>query len=318
MVRAAMSVLSKLPSALLFLLAFAGCKAAPETAPAPAAPSAVAGGESTEAPAAKRPLLYVVRGEGSPSYLFGTIHAGVSAERVLGEGGLATVARSRVLLTELSAEIDPAVLLGAMLLPKDSSLQSIVGEERFRVLTARITEAPPAFVDRLAPWAAMLQAGAEDMKRLAKAREGDFAAAMDLELQNLAKKHGVTNVGLEGVEDQIAVFVGIAPDLLLELLDDAASEKGQASLEKLYDAYLAGDADAILALTEEDIEDAPELYERLLPARNKAWMKTLTAELTKGAAFVAVGAAHLYGDEGLIALLREAGFTVERATPSDY
>jgi uncharacterized protein len=311
-----MFAVKRLTCALLILLAFDGCKGAPETTAARAAPETT--GAESAAAAAQRPILYVVRGKGEPSFLFGTIHAGISAKRVLGEKGLGLVARSRVLLTELPADIDPTVLLGAMLLPEETSLNAILGEARFRALSARITSAPPALVDRLAPWAAMLQAGVDDMKRFAKSRGGDATAAMDAELQSLAQKHGIPNLGLEAVEDQIAIFTSIEPDVLIELIDDAVSEKGQATVAKLYEAYLAGDADTVLAITEEDKEDAPELFARLLPERNRAWMKALMTEIETGNAFVAVGAAHLLGEDGLVDLLRSAGFTVDRAGPADY
>jgi uncharacterized protein len=312
-----MMTVRKLTATLLLLLAFSGCTRAPETASPPASDtaSATAGDEST---ASIRPILYVVRGKGEPSLLMGTIHVGVSAKSTLGEAGLAAVTKSRILLTELSSDIDQALVASAMMLPKERSLRAILGEDRFASLSARITSVPPIVVDRLAPWAAMVQAGMEDMKRLSKARGGDASAMMDNELQTAAALGGVPNVGLEAVEDQLSIFTTMDQALVLKLIDEATSEKGQASVGRLYDAYLAGDGESLLALTLEDIEDAPELYERLLPARNKAWMKTLVPELVKGRAFVAVGAAHLFGDDGLIALLRREGFTVERATPADY
>ena len=50
--------------------------------------------------------------------------------------------------------------------------------------------------------------------------------------------------------------------------------------------------------------------DELLVARNLAWMSTLNRELSKGNAFVGVGALHLIGDQGLVALLRAEGYTV--------
>jgi hypothetical protein len=46
--------------------------------------------------------------------------------------------------------------------------------------------------------------------------------------------------------------------------------------------------------------------------RNRAWLKTLEPEMKIGGVFVGVGAAHLYGPNGLIALLRARGFAVTR------
>ena len=50
----------------------------------------------------------------------------------------------------------------------------------------------------------------------------------------------------------------------------------------------------------------------ILDGRNRAWLPGLAAELSRGGAFVAVGALHLPGEAGLIELLRKQGFTVAR------
>lgn len=51
--------------------------------------------------------------------------------------------------------------------------------------------------------------------------------------------------------------------------------------------------------------------------RNRAWVRSLSRRLKSNSVFVAVGAGHLYGDDGLIDLLRRQGFTVERVTAPD-
>jgi hypothetical protein len=52
--------------------------------------------------------------------------------------------------------------------------------------------------------------------------------------------------------------------------------------------------------------------EALITRRNHTWRTVLGPELVQGHAVVAVGAAHLLGEQGLLALLRADGFTVER------
>jgi uncharacterized protein len=59
--------------------------------------------------------------------------------------------------------------------------------------------------------------------------------------------------------------------------------------------------------------DSPLLYEKALPERNRKWMNKLEPLLhEKRNAMVLVGVAHVYGEEGLLSLLRKAGFSAEQ------
>ncbi|MEM9141005.1 MAG: TraB/GumN family protein, partial [Pseudomonadota bacterium] len=55
-----------------------------------------------------------------------------------------------------------------------------------------------------------------------------------------------------------------------------------------------------------------KLLTGLLDDRNRAWMGRISQELAKGNVFIAVGALHLPGEAGLVSLIRQAGYQVER------
>jgi uncharacterized protein len=88
------------------------------------------------------------------------------------------------------------------------------------------------------------------------------------------------------------------------------------------DAYVEGDETRFLELSRaqlavqaaDDDPGAKKLLERLLLARNRAWIPALEKAHAAGGAFVAVGALHLIGEGSVVELLRARGFTVERAT----
>jgi uncharacterized protein len=62
-----------------------------------------------------------------------------------------------------------------------------------------------------------------------------------------------------------------------------------------------------------DLEQEAQLYQRLLVERNKNWLPKLEALFArKSAAFVVVGAAHLVGPDGLVAMLKAKGYAVEQ------
>ena len=86
----------------------------------------------------------------------------------------------------------------------------------------------------------------------------------------------------------------------------------------LVTAWLSGDDDAFLAATEAQSGDTPALQafnKKLLTDRNYGMTDTITGYLTQpGTYFVLVGAAHLIGDEGIPALLKQRGYAPQRLT----
>ena len=84
-------------------------------------------------------------------------------------------------------------------------------------------------------------------------------------------------------------------------------------LKELTDAWKSGDVEVIGNLLTEAFADEDELFGRLVTERNEAWLPRVE-ELLGGdqRALVVVGALHLVGSGGLVALLQEAGYEVEQ------
>jgi hypothetical protein len=63
----------------------------------------------------------------------------------------------------------------------------------------------------------------------------------------------------------------------------------------------------------QDVKDDPFMYQRLLVERNQNWLPKVEALFARPRpAFVVVGAAHLVGPDGLIAMLRAKGVRVDQ------
>jgi uncharacterized protein YbaP (TraB family) len=81
---------------------------------------------------------------------------------------------------------------------------------------------------------------------------------------------------------------------------------------KLVEAYMAQDLDKIDAiLNETTSEEEESALDALLYARNRNWASKLQGIMPERACLVCVGAGHLPGEQGLLQLLRDAGYTVE-------
>jgi len=119
--------------------------------------------------------------------------------------------------------------------------------------------------------------------------------------------------GLESFEEQYAVFDRLPPARQARLLTALAAEADSHAEDQRVIAWLTGDIAALEREASVGILADPELREALQLSRNRAWAGRVAALLDGGERpFVAVGAAHMWGEEGLPALLAARGYTVRR------
>jgi uncharacterized protein YbaP (TraB family) len=140
-------------------------------------------------------------------------------------------------------------------------------------------------------------------------------AADGVEPQLRARMPGKPVEGLETIDSQFATFDALAPAAQSRLLADVAREindphDGDAQMLNL---WLKGDELGLTHEANSDFLGDPVLHEALLAARNRLWLQRIDALLRQGAhPFIAVGAAHVVGGDGLPTLLRTRGWTVTR------
>ena len=137
----------------------------------------------------------------------------------------------------------------------------------------------------------------------------------ELELMKVAKTQDEEVLGLETVEDQLQVFDDIpyidqVNDLLKTAKDNMAYDK--ASLSKVTDIYKAQNITEMLKMMNDDYYSSVSKHQdKLLTNRNKNWISKISEYTKDQPTFFGVGAGHLAGENGVIKLLRKAGFTVE-------
>lgn len=170
----------------------------------------------------------------------------------------------------------------------------------------------PVALNGLRPWLATITLSVQ----FAVSKGFDPSYGVDTVLRAQAKDAGKRIGYLEEVGDQLGIFTSLSPemekDLLIVTLEELAQESEE--FDALFAAWTHGDAHALDGFFNDQMRDeAPELYDALLTDRNQTWAEEIDAIMKgNGRTLIAVGAGHLVGPQGLPAMLRAKGYTVER------
>jgi len=249
------------------------------------------------------------------SYLFGTIHVDDKRVKRLSDQVRKRFDESKTLCLEILPDRETQVGIGlAMLLPKGVMLDSVLGNRLFTRLSLELNRKgiTPMEALRLKPWAAMVALSRPPS-------QGGYA--LDEQLYHWANYQYKHLCALETLQEQLSVFDELTHGDQITLLEETLDHlpKLAEMNEELIQIYLKGDLDAIFDKSMElnrvpDKGLSKRLRESLIDRRNQIMIKRMIPHLEKGRAFIAVGALHLPGNQGLIRLLVKEGYAV---TPPD-
>lgn len=275
-----------------------------------------------------RGLLWKVGKEGAaPSYLFGTMH--MSDPRVvrLDQRAQAAFDASATVVIETTEVLDPAKMLAAVLANPEltmftdgTTLTSLVPRDERTAFEAALARRgiPPASVEKMKPWmiSAMIALPACEM-----ARKATGAPVLDAQLARQGEAAGKALAGLETVAGQLRAMASLPMAFhvrgLIETLElgDAVDDV----IETMIVLYLAEETGMFWPFFRAALPAADEgndagffaFEEAMVTARNRTMADSAAPFLDEGSAFIAVGALHLPGPQGLVALLRKKGYRVE-------
>lgn len=264
------------------------------------------------APCRAQVFYSVISSDGRQSWLLGTIHA--EDERALEFPPVLQQAlrqADRIALELLPRQAAMKRLAAAMQLPEEQRLADYLDDELYESVLAAMRDhgIEPDAVARMRPWAAALTLAQPPV------RTGRF---MDLALAQRAAEHGAVAMALETMDEQLAFFTEMGPDAHVALLESAVADhaRGRQAFESLIKAYLDGDLEQLVELAEAELSGLPaEIREHFREAgilqRNRNMARRAQPLIEQGRTLIAVGALHLPGPEGLVALLRGQGNQVE-------
>lgn len=278
-------------------------------------------------------LLWKVSGNDlqKPSFLFGTHHlapismmdsvagfadAFAAADAVAGEVAMSSMSDPEMTQTIMMMSMAPAdSTLMAVLSPMqvDSVNQVLKGYTNGQLSVEMLGMTKPAMVsNQLSVLVAMEALGPDRLKDLLEGRQ------LDTQVQIMATEAGKEVLAFETVAEQLNLLMGApiaeqASDLMetIAKINDGSAQKASKDLT---DAYIAQDLDNLTKVMFDPEVITEQEMKHLITDRNAGWVTNLLKWMPEKSVFVAVGAGHLPGEEGLISRLRNAGYDVTPVT----
>lgn len=254
-------------------------------------------------------LLWKISGNEltEPSYLFGTIHIMPKKQFEFPRALKKKVKSADALVTEIPMDLsfsEQMQMASDILLPDNQTLPDLIPDSLYEqyyhllVHELEIKEKKLARYNKLKPFGAY---SAVLLEVIGKSK------SYEQELTKQAKRAGIEMLGLETWEFQLGLFdtIPIARQVELFYTEDFREEFYQMT-----DLYQKQNLQGLYEMIVQNSE-FKQIEQELLTKRNKKWVPQLQEWMPEKQLFIAVGAGHLPGPNGLIHLLRKAGYTLE-------
>lgn len=257
-------------------------------------------------------LLWKISGNGltKPSYLFGTLH--ILCDATLDKNTTNALDATQQLYLELDMD-DPSLqasMMGGMMMKDGKTMSSLTSPEDFKIVDEFLTKQTgysAKMLNTMVPQFVSVMLMPKMLDCPVQSIEG--------KLMEATKAQGEEVRGLETVEVQLAAFDAIPyEDQMKELVrtakDNMAGDKQKYM--RMLALYKNKDLNGLMAyMHEEENRMYSDHADVMLDNRNASWIPVMEAAAKEKPTFFGVGAAHLGGPKGVIALLRKKGYKVE-------
>lgn len=268
-------------------------------------------------------VLYKVSGNGAKgdSYVMGTHHFAPSSmlKDIKGfEPALSSVEAIYGEVEEGELDEDKIQKLAKKYAeaPSDSTLSKVLTPDQFKLLDEIVKKYTNNMLtadklESMTPSVVGMQISA--FQALTAFPDFNPADQIDTKIQKMGKKQKKATGGLETAEDQIKLLFGEPISVQAASLARSLSQDMYATLlsKRLAELYAAQDIDRMLTLMNDPMLGmTPDEAARMLFNRNENWMRLIPSLIAEKPIMFVVGAGHLPGERGLLALLKKAGYEV--------
>jgi uncharacterized protein YbaP (TraB family) len=254
-------------------------------------------------------LFWEVTGNGieKPSYVFGTIHLIPKSEFKTSKFADNKLKNADHLVMEMVIDVPLKTKIEwakQMMLPNGNTVEDFLNDEEKIALRS-------LFIDSLniheAKYEKYIKFKPITLYSLIIKESVDKIKSYEEYFSKLAKKNKIEVIGLETFEYQLAIFDSIPNQDQVHMFFEGNFVE---ELESLFELYKKQDIDEMASLVKSD-DEYSKLENELLVNRNTNWIEKIVPMFNDKSIFMAVGAAHLGGDQGIIRLLKEKGYTLK-------
>jgi len=292
-----------------FLMALVACQGYALAAANPA----------TEQSSPRRFLMWKVTSSTTTVYLLGSVHVGTPDLYPLPAAMESAFAASKVLAVEINIKnVDSSSTLelaqGQGMYEDGDSLSKHISKQTSDALDEFCSKngMPREAMELFKPWLVAMTVTALSVE------QGGESQKLGIDLHFLDEVKPPQRIEeLESVEFQLSVFASASEQEQQELLASTLkqAENSKESIQKLQEAYIAGDTGKIEEMLQQESEPK-SFYKKLIEDRNLRMAEHVENYLKgKEQCFVVVGAGHLVGNQGVVKLLEARNYHVERVIP---
>jgi uncharacterized protein len=268
-------------------------------------------------------LLWRISGKElkQPSYLYGTIHIIPKADLNITEGTWNALKRCKRIAFEIDMKEMTSMrtqfsLLTKAFMKNGTTLKDLLNAEDYAFVQEKMEEKGMSarMFERIKPMFLSMILSNDEEGGGGLGSDKSKSTSVEMELWRTAKMQKIKSAGLETAAYQMSVFDSIPYKDQAKMLMDALREEGgdgDDQLAKMIETYKQQDIEAMQRMIAAETDGVGAFEDLLLDRRNLNWIPIMSQMMAYESVFFAVGAGHLGGSKGVIALLRSAGYTVE-------
>ncbi|MGN6568785.1 MAG: TraB/GumN family protein [Flavipsychrobacter sp.] len=257
-------------------------------------------------------LLWRISGKhmSKPSYLFGTMHLICSSDYIWTQQMEHSLDSSDEVCFELDMD-DPSVMMqvaAAMISTDGKSIKDYLTDDQYKLLKKYAEEnlhLDMSVLNQMKPVALQMLFSEQVINC-------DTPVSYEERIMAIAKDEKKNVTGLEEAKEQIALLDEMPVDSAIQDIVRAikAHTETDTEYEKMVALYKKQDIPGLYRLIKQSKDAGLDMGD-FLDKRNKKWIERIVDRMDQHSVFFAVGAGHLWGEKGLIALLRKEGYTIE-------
>jgi len=257
-------------------------------------------------------LLWEIKGKKveSPSYILGTMHLIPQDKFLFPKHIEAKLKNSEVLVMEIGGISEDVNLIKYMMLDTGNVFNYFTDEQLDSLF--EYTEKELGYDEENMRMMFSKMKPLVIMQLMTKNTFGENPESYELTLEKIAKGDSIEIQGLETIEDQVAIFDKISiekqVDMLVASLNANYSDVDSTSSVEIIEVFLTQDIDSIYRYTTTAGGEMGNMEKDFLTDRNQNWIPQIRKFIKRNKCFIAVGAGHLGGPNGVIQLLRNEGY----------